>query len=104
MRRIAIIPGPTAFDVFVSWVEGGMKQISSFVAPLTSAVVTLMSPKKGLVASLGKHKGEPDPYRAGRANSGTATAQNSEPKPSSFRGAKGNPVAVVLPPPPTGKS
>lgn len=102
-RRIVVQPGQPAFDVFVSRVEGGMKKISSFVAPPTSAIVNLTSPKAAATATLEKHEGEPGSYRAGRANTGTATAQNSEPKKSSLRGAKGNPVTVVPVPLATGK-
>jgi hypothetical protein len=102
-RRIAVPGAATAFDVFVSRIEGGMKLVFSFVSPLTSAIVTVNSPKRVAAATLEKHKGEPGPYRAGRASTGTATGQNSQAKTSSLRGVKGNPVAVVPAPRAMGK-
>jgi hypothetical protein len=97
--KIAVPHGQTPFDVFVARIEGGMKQIASFAAPMTSAVVTLISPKVRIDAALEKHKGEPGTYRAGRASAGTSTTENGKAKTSPQRGAKGNPVAVTHAPP-----
>jgi hypothetical protein len=98
-RKIAMPPGPPVFEVFVLRVEGGMKLVARFAAPATSAIVTLISPKTVVAAKLETHKGEPGPYRAGRAAASVAAPQNGETGASSERGAKGNPVAVAHAPP-----
>ena len=94
-RRIAVPPGPTTLEVFVMRVEGGMKLVARFAAPVTSAIVTLITPKTVVKAKLEVHKGEPGPYRAGQAAPAAAASQNGGTETSSQRGAKGNPVAVA---------
>jgi len=84
-RKIAVPPGPTAFEVFVLRVEGGMKLVARFAAPVTSAIVTLISPKTEVKAKLEVHKGKPGPYRAGRAAPGSAPV-NAGKKPYKFGG------------------
>lgn len=90
-RKIALPPRPTTFEVFVLRVEGGMKMVARFAAPVTSAFVTLISPKTVVKAKLETHQGAPGPYRAGRAVAATAPIQRGEAGASSQRGAKGNP-------------
>jgi len=102
-RKIAVPPGPTTFEVFVLRVEGGMKLVARFAAPVTSAIVTLISPKTVVKAKLETHKGEPGPYRAGNAAAGAKASPSSETETSSQRGAKGNPVAVAHAPPASNK-
>jgi len=102
-RKIAVPPGPTAFEVFVLRVEGGMKLVARFAAPVTSAIVTLISPKTEVKAKLQVHKGEPGTYRAGRAAVGPAASKNGEIAATSQRGAKGNPVEVAQAPPASSK-
>lgn len=78
--KIALPEEPGAYQVLVARVEGGMKQIADFAAPLTSALVNLMSPKVSIGALLEQHRGLPGNYplysqaRAGAAPSGQAPA------------------------------
>lgn len=102
-RKIAVPPDPTTFEVFVLRVEGGMKLVARFAAPVTSALVTLISPKTVVKAKLEVHKGVPGPYRAGHVTPAAAASQNGGTDTSSQRGAKGNPVAVAHAPPASSK-
>ncbi len=102
-RKVAIPHGQSAYQVFVARVEGGMKQVAEFAAPLTSALVTLISPKIQVATALEKHQGTPGPYRAGRASAAASAAPKGQARTAAQRGTKGNPVAVAHPTPASGK-
>lgn len=101
--KVPLLPQHTAYEIFVARVEGGMKMVARFAAPLTSAIVTLISPKIKVATALERHHGDAGPYRAGKAKAPPSQAKHGKAKASAQRGAKGNPVAVAHPPAPGGK-
>ena len=102
-KKIAVPPESSAYQVFVQRVEGGMKQVADFAAPLTSALVTLISPKVKVEAKLEKHAGAPGAYKAGKAAKDKSATVKGKAKTTPARGATGKPVAVAHAAPAGGK-
>ncbi|SDD67964.1 hypothetical protein SAMN05428966_105150 [Massilia sp. PDC64] len=101
--KVPLLPEHTAYEVFVAKLEGGMKMVARFGAPMASAIVTLISPKIKVATALEQHRGDAGPYRAGKAKAPASPAKGGKAKTSAQRGARGNPVAVAHPPPPGNK-